>query len=141
MNTLYDTLRRITGIGSLLIIVLALMNPRLYRNIKFRKYTKKIAKLQDDISRALKLCEIEIMNRRNGVPGESTVEQLEEIVIPELKQVLYQITNSDKFPEKDQRVLRFLSDARVSWGWNTRTPTPLFALLMEVNEEYNQLLD
>lgn len=138
---IYDTLRRITGIGSLLIIVLALMNPNLYKNIKRQKNYKKLAKLQSDISKALKLCENELANRKNGIAGESTVEQLEEVVIPELKQVLYRITSDDGLPAKEQRTLRFLSDARVYWAWNTRNPTELFALLLEVNDEYSQLPD
>ncbi len=141
MDSLYDTLRQITGIGALLIIVLALMNPKLYKDIRLKKHYKKIVKLQNDISRALKLCETELTDRRNGIPGESTEEQLEEVVIPELKRILCQLTSDQEFPEKEQRVLRFLSDARVYWGWDTRNPTELFMLLTEVNEEYNQLLD
>lgn len=139
-NALYDGLHRITSIGSLLIIVLALMNPKLHRDIKLKKHYKKIVKLQNDVSKALKLCEAELANRRNGIPGESTEEQLKEVVIPELQQILSQIADSE-FPEKEKRTLHFLSDARVYWGWNTWNPTELFALLIEVNEEYNQLLD
>lgn len=141
MNSLYDSLRHITSIGALLIIALALLNPKLYRNIKLKKHYKKIVKLHDDVSKALKLCEEELANRRNGILGESTEEQLEKVVIPELKRILCQVTSDNEFPEKEQRTLRFLSDARVYWGWNTRNPTELFALLTEINEEYNQLLD
>lgn len=139
-NALYDGLHYLTSIGALLIIVLALMNPRLRRNIKLKKHYKKIVKLHTDVSKALKLCESELANRKNGIPGESTEEQLEEVVIPELKRILSQIADS-QFPEREQRNLRFLSDARVYWGWNTRNPTELFALLIEINEEYAQLLD
>lgn len=139
-NALYDGLHRLTGIGALLIILLALMNPQLRRNIKMKKHYKKIVRLHGDVTKALKLCETELTGRRNGIPGESTVEQLEEVVIPELKKILSQIADS-QFPEKEQRTLRFLSDARVYWGWNTRNPTELFALLIELDEEYNQLLD
>lgn len=141
MNSLYDSLRHITSIGALLIIALALLNPKLYRNIKLKKHYKKIVKLHDDVSKALKLCEEELANRRNGILGESTEEQLEKVVIPELKRILRQVTSDNEFPEKEQRTLCFLSDARVYWGWNTRNPTELFALLTEINEEYNQLLD
>lgn len=139
-NVLYDSLHHITSIGALLIIILALMNPRLRRNIKLKKHYKKIVKLQNDVTRALKLCETELADRRNGISGESTEEQLNDVVIPELKRILSQIADS-QFPEKEQRTLRFLSDAKVYWGWNTRNPTELFALLTEVNDEYGRLLD
>lgn len=139
-NILYDGLRHLTGIGALLIILFALLNPKVHRNIKLKRHYKKIVKLHSDVTKALKLCENELVNRRNGIPGESTEEQLEEVVIPELKEILSQI-NGSQFPEKEQRKLRFLSDARVYWGWNTRNPTELFALLIELNEEYHQLLD
>ena len=139
-NAVYDTLKNITGLLSLGIIVLALMNPRLHQNVKLKKHYKKIIKLRDDLMNALKVFEAELANRKNGISGESTEEQLEEVIIPELKRVLAKVNNSE-IPEKEQRYLQSLIDARTLWGWNMENPTEICKLLTNLNDQYNQLLD
>ena len=42
-------------------------------------------KFKEKLLKTLQLCNMELENRKKGIVGESTEEQLEEIIIPELK--------------------------------------------------------
>ena len=139
-NTLYDSLSTITGVLSMGMIVLALMNPRLRKDAGLKKHSRKIIKLRDDLLAALKIFEAELADRKRGVPDESTEEQLEKIIIPELKRVLAKVNNSE-IPDKEQRCLHSLMDARTSWGWDMENPTEICKLLIKLNDQYNHLLD
>lgn len=139
-NSLYDSLKTITWVLSLGIIVIALMNPRLHKNAGLKKHYRKITKLRDDLMEALKIFEAELADRKKGIPGESTEEQLEKIIIPELKRVLAKVNNTE-IPDKEHRCLRSLTDASTLWGWNMENPTEICKLLIKLNEQYNQLLD
>ena len=143
-NSTYDTLRNITAIGSLGIIVLGLMSLRrdgnLGKNVSLKKHYKKILKMRDDLMNAIKIFEAELADRKKGISGESTEEQLEKEIIPELKRVLANVNNSD-IPDKAQRYLKSLESARTSWGWNMQEPTEICKLLAELDDRYNRLLD
>lgn len=139
-NSTYDTLKNLTFIGSLAIIVIALMNPSLRKNVKSKKHYGKIIKLRDDLMKALKVFEAELADRKKGISGEAAEEQLEKEIIPELKRVLANVNNSD-IPEKAQRYLRSLENARTIWGWDMQNPTEICKLLIELDERYNCLLD
>ena len=139
-NALYDNLKNITGLLSLGIIVLGLMNMKQHRNVKFKKHYKKIIKLRDDLMEAIKFFETELADRKGGITGESTEEQLEKVMIPELKRVLAKVNNSE-IPEKEQRYLKSLIDARNLWGWDMENPTEICKLLIKLDAQYNQLLD
>lgn len=67
--------------------------------------------------------------------GESTEEQLKDIILPELTQLLTML-NSNQLPEKGHRYLNSFANAFTVWGWNMQEPTEIFVLLTELNNEY-----
>ena len=95
-------------------------------------------KFKNKLIKAITLCNIELANRKNNIPGECTKEQLEGIIIPELNKILDIISNS-KLPPKEQRFLNSFANAFTVWGWNMQNPTKLFILLSELNNEYKYL--
>lgn len=95
-------------------------------------------KYKEKILKAIKLCNEELVNRKNGVFGESTEEQLKNIILPELTQLLTML-NSNQLPAKEQRYLNSFANAFTVWGWNMQEPTEIFVLLTELNNEYKNL--
>lgn len=107
------------------------------------EYSKKldenrIDNFKDNLLNAISICNIELANRKNGINGESTVEQLEEIIIPELNQILCMI-NSNQLPAKEERYLNSFANAFKVWGWNMQTPSDIFILLVQLNNAYKNL--
>lgn len=92
---------------------------------------------KEKIWKAIKLCNEELANREKGVLGESTEEQLKNVILPELVQLLTML-NSDQLPEKEQRYLNSFANAFKVWGWNMQEPTEIFVLLTELNNEYKE---
>lgn len=95
-------------------------------------------KFKEKILRAIKLCNEELENRKNGVLGESTEEQLKNIILPELTQLLTML-NNNQLPAKEQRYLNSFANAFTVWGWNMQEPTEIFVLLTELNNEYKNI--
>ncbi len=95
-------------------------------------------KFKEKILRVIKLCKEELENRKNGVFGESTEDQLKNIILPELTQLLTML-NSNQIPVKEQRYLNSFANAFTVWGWNMQEPTELFVLLTELNNEYKNI--
>lgn len=99
---------------------------------------KRTDNFKNSLLKAINICNIELANRKNGINGESTVEQLEEIIIPELNQILCMI-NNDQLPPKEERYLNSFANAFKVWGWNMQTPSNIFVLLVKLNNEYKKL--
>lgn len=95
-------------------------------------------KFREKILRAIKLCNEELENRKKGVLGESTEEQLKNVILPELTQLLTML-NSNQLPAKEQRYLNSFANAFTVWGWNMQEPTEIFVLLKELNNEYKNI--
>lgn len=98
----------------------------------------KMDKFKEKILRTIKLCNEELVNRKNGVLGESTEEQLKNIILPELTQLLAML-DSNQLPAKEQRYLNSFANAFTVWGWNMQEPTEIFILLTELNNEYKNI--
>lgn len=96
-------------------------------------------KLREKTLKTLELCKEELEKRKNGVEGESTVEQLENCIIPELTQFLEKIDKGEIPPTKEKRFLYSFAYAFKVWGWNMGQPTEIFELLAELNDEYEEL--
>ncbi len=92
-------------------------------------------KFQSKILRTIELCNIELQNRKEGILGESTEEQLEGTILPELHQLL-ELINNNQLPSKQQRYLNSFANAFTVWGWNMQKPTEIFVLLTELHNEY-----
>ena len=83
---------------------------------------------KEKILRAIRICNKELENRTKGVPGECTEEQINNIILPELKQLL-EIINNNQIPKKKQRYLNSFAYAFTVWGWNMQEPTEIFVIL------------
>lgn len=90
------------------------------------------------ILKTIEICNDELANRKKGVLGESTEEQLEKCILPELNQLLERICNN-QFPAEEQRYLNSFANAFTVWGWDMQEPTELFVLLTELNNEYKHI--
>lgn len=93
---------------------------------------------KNEVLKAINLCNKELLDRKSGIEGESTVEQLEKIIIPELEHIL-EIINKQQIPPKEQRYLNSFANAFTVWGWNMQKPTKLFVLLTEIHNMYKRL--
>lgn len=93
---------------------------------------------KEKILRTIELCSNELRYRKEGILGESTEEQLEKTILPELNQLLELIDNN-QLPSKQHRYLNSFANAFTVWGWNMQTPTEIFVLLTELNNEYKEL--
>lgn len=93
---------------------------------------------REKILKTIKLCNDELAKRKNGVLGESTEEQLENIILPELTQLL-EMMNNNQFPAKEQRYLNSFAHAFTVWGWDMQKPTEIFVLLTELNNEFKNI--
>lgn len=74
----------------------------------------------------------ELAARKRGIPGESTVGQLETVVLPNLNQLLKQLRLGEEPMIKQPWLLSF-SLAFKDWGWSIKQPTPLFSALCKLN--------
>ena len=79
-----------------------------------------------------RICMQELAARKRGIPGESTVGQLEAVVLPDLNQLLGQLKHGEA-PMIKQPWLLSYSLAFKDWGWSIRRPTPLFSALCKLN--------
>ncbi|MEA4833306.1 MAG: hypothetical protein VB118_11925 [Oscillospiraceae bacterium] len=96
-----------------------------------------IEKFKGDIKECINLCNVELNNRRNGINGESTIGQLEEVVIPELNKLLK--IEQDDLPPTENRFLDSFASAFKDWGWNMRKPTKLYVMLLHLDVSYKKL--
>lgn len=90
------------------------------------------------LEKIIKICEEEIEKRKNDIYGESTLEQLERVVLPEMYQ-LCDLIKVKNLPNKEERFIKSFANAFTIWGWNMKNPTKLFILLKELNDEYKEL--
>lgn len=89
--------------------------------------------------RAISNTALQIQKKRNdGVDGESTVEQQETVIMPELRELLSIIDNK-QLPPKVERYLNLFANAYTVWGWDMENPTELFLLITKLNNEYDEL--
>lgn len=98
--------------------------------IKERLFKEKIIK-------TINLCNEELENRKKGVAGESTVEELN-VVLTDLKELLERV-NNHQYPAKKYRYLLSFAYAFKEWCWDMREPTEIFKLLAQLDTEYKNL--
>lgn len=95
-------------------------------------------KFREQLLKILELCNDELMKRKKGILGESTQEQLETVILPELEQLL-KIVDGNTLPQKDQRYLISFASAFTIWGWDMQNPTDIFLLITKLNNDYKHL--
>ena len=90
------------------------------------------------VKRCKKISNNELRERLSGIPGESTVSQLKNVVIPEMDDLTHKVNQND-FPNKENRFVLSFALAFRDWGWNIQEPTPLFSALRRLNDLYQRL--
>lgn len=102
----------------------------------------KIEIFSQDIQECLDLAKKELENRKNDIQGESTIEQLENFIIPDLTNLLSKINNNQETlppnTQKDRFVKSFGYAFKV-WGWDMMNPTKLYLKLLKLNENYRKI--
>lgn len=93
---------------------------------------------REKVLQAIRICNEELENRKRGVSGESTEEELKNVILPELNRLLGMIDNR-QFPPQEERYLNSFAHAFTVWGWNMQKPTQLFVLLTELNKEFKKI--
>lgn len=94
---------------------------------------------KEKIIKTIGLCKEELVNRKRGVVGESTVDELEDLILPELEDLLKRV-NNHQYPAEKCRYLISYANAFKVWGWNMEEPTEIFKLLAQLNREYKDFL-
>jgi hypothetical protein len=94
-----------------------------------------------DINYSLQLAKNELEERKDGNPGESTIEQLESCVVPDLTGLLNKVTKKEKLPPNTQqdRFLISFGYAFREWGWNINNPSALYLQLLKIHENYRKI--
>jgi hypothetical protein len=100
------------------------------------KYSPNIFK--KDVINCISVAEKELKLRKSGIDGESTSEQLENVILPELKHLLDIIENGNLPPQNERYLISFGNAFRV-WGWNMQKPTKLYLQLLNLNSNYKLL--
>ena len=98
---------------------------------------KKVEAFKKMIAKALEISKDELFRRTHGMPGESTVEQLEEIIIPELEN--FSKMDYSDLPPADKRYLLSFGYAFRVWEWSMLNPSRLYLLLLILNDKYKEL--
>ena len=99
--------------------------------------SEKVKLFKKKVDIALRISKDDLRRRKNDAPGESTIKQLEETIIPEMEKLLK--TDYDNLPPaKDRYLVSFAYAFRV-WEWSMMNNTRLFDLLVELNREYKEL--
>jgi hypothetical protein len=93
------------------------------------------------------LAEKELQDRENGIPGESTISQLKDCIIPEMEQLIKNEDNNVPLPYHKYGI-RFIESFAMAfwhggWGWSMQKnkSTKLFGELAKLNRYYKNLDD
>lgn len=95
-------------------------------------------KFRDDVKDLIKMCTLEVQHRKAGINGESTIEQLENTILPELDQLLTKIDHNQLPPLSERYLLSFANAFKV-WGWDMNKPTEIFVKLTNINNNYSKI--
>lgn len=104
---------------------------------KNKLLNEKVIKLKEKVKYCLELSKIELENRKNGIKGESTISQLEEVVIPDLTQFLEKLESKEIPKNRQQRYLESFGCAFRMWEWE---PSELYVKLSEIHHDYQDLI-
>ncbi len=103
----------------------------------YKMDNKKIEAFKKMVAKALAISKDELRRRKNGMPGESTVEQLEKVIIPELEK--FSKMDYSNLPPADKRYLFSFGYAFRVWEWSMLNPSRLYLLLLILNDKYKEL--
>ena len=89
------------------------------------------------LDKAIAECFHEIKLREAGVPGEASLPQLNEVILPELLS-LQKMQRMELLKGKG-RWLTSYGGAFFDWGWDMQNPTKLFLMLRDLNSLHRKL--
>jgi hypothetical protein len=88
------------------------------------------------------LAENELHDRESGIPGESTISQLKDWIIPEMEQLIENEDNNTPLPYSPyggRWIVSFGSAFGMTWSWDINHSTELFDRLRELDHYYKKL--
>ncbi|MCL2862079.1 MAG: hypothetical protein FWE22_06685 [Firmicutes bacterium] len=100
-------------------------------------YTKKQFKC--DLEKLISICEKELKNRKYGINGDGTIQQIENVILPELYDWIKKV-ETNNMPPKNERW--FACAAHVlQWGldWNMKNPSEMMLMIGEVDTKFCNL--
>jgi hypothetical protein len=102
---------------------------------------KKIEILRDKLVNCKSLAEQELDKREHGIPGESTISQLKDYIIPEMNQLIENIDNSVPLPNPlgGRYIESFANAFGMGWAWDINNHTKLFDVLTDLHHYYKSL--
>lgn len=100
----------------------------------------KIDKLKKEILEGIELSRRELKNRKNGIEGESTIEQLEKVIIPDLEDILLKLDNKIIPKKRVDRYSLAYGNALKMWDWDMERATELYKKLTDIHHDYQDLL-
>ena len=99
--------------------------------------SEKVKLFKEKVNLALRISKDELWRRKNDIPGESTIEQLEETIIPEMEKFL-KMDYDNLPPAKDRYLVSFAYAFRV-WEWSMKNASTLYLLIVKLHEDYRKL--
>lgn len=113
------------------------------KNILLRKKIHtdiKIDILRNEIIECMELCQSELENRKNGIEGEVTIEQLQEVIIVDLNEILLKLDSKNIPLKRLDRYSLAYGSALKMWNWNTEKSKELYIKLAKIHYDYQNLL-
>ena len=99
--------------------------------------SEKVRLFKKKVDIALRISKDDLRRRKNDAPGESTIEQLEETIIPEMEKLLKMDYNN--LPPVEDRYLISLAYALKVWEWSMKNASTLYLLIVKLHEDYKKL--
>jgi len=107
---------------------------------KKMRTNRKIDKLKQEVLEGIKLSRREIENRKKGIEGESTIEQLKEVIIPDLEDILLKLDNKIIPKRRVDRYSLAYGNALKMWDWDMENATELYEKLADIHNDYQDVL-
>ncbi len=102
------------------------------------KLKRKLYIFKRKLDECIALAEKELLERMNKNFGESTEEQLKEVIIPELDKLKKQLENGE-LKVKCSGYLQSFAYAFKDWCWDMQNPTELYRCITALNELYKEI--
>ena len=99
--------------------------------------SEKVKLFKKKVDIALRISKDDLRRRKNDAPGESTIEQLEETIIPEMEKLL-KMDYDNLPPAKDRYLVSFAYALKV-WEWSMKNASTLYLLIVKLHEDYKKL--
>ena len=99
--------------------------------------SEKVKLFKKKVDIALRISKDDLRRRKNDAPGKSTIEQLEETIIPEMEKLLKMDYNN--LPPVEDRYLISLAYALKVWEWSMKNASTLYLLIVKLHEDYKKL--